>query len=153
MQKTFFLLMVVVLIFIIGCSAYAQKTGEDRIVPVIMTVTGLGIAAIWTADIISGKTLDTSNGFLRARNPESNALMWPHWTAEYVTAAGLLLGAYGLFSDKSWGKEVALVSIGALAYTSINSLSWSLAEKERIAYAIPMLVSLTGACISLAILF
>ena len=46
-----------------------------------------------------------------------------------------------------------MVSLGALAYTSLNSLNWALAERKRLPYAIPMYVGLTGAGLSIGILW
>ncbi len=42
--------------------------------------------------------------------------------------------------------------LGALAYTSLNSLGWVLADRTRHAYAVPMVVGLAGALIAMALL-
>jgi hypothetical protein len=118
-------------------------------VPAIMIICGIGIAGIWTADIISGKQINIKNGLFKARDPESNSLMWPHWIAEYSTAFALIFGAIGLIVEKTWAIHISFIALGALAYTSLNSLSWALAKKERLRYVIPMVISIAGVCISL----
>ena len=122
-------------------------------VSIIMLICGLAILGVWTVDIIRGDKIDKREGLLKARDPENDSLMLPHWIAEYATAFGLLAGAYGLFTHLGWAEEVALLSLGALLYTSVNSLSWALAKRERLSYAIPMGLSVIGAGTSLVLLF
>lgn len=77
----------------------------------------------------------------------------PHWVAEYGTALTLLIGASGLLFDWNAGRSVALVALGGLAYTSVNSLGWVLADRSRLPYGVPMLAGLVGALISIIIIF
>jgi hypothetical protein len=100
----------------------------------------LGIIFVWTGDIVSGEKIDRSSGFLKSRDRESGDLMLPHWIAEYGTACGLVAGGIGLLVSAGWSTPVSLISLGALAYTSVNSLSWSLSKKGRLAYALPMIL-------------
>ncbi len=114
----------------------------------LMTLMGVGIAAIWTMDIVAGEKVDLSNGVAKARDVDGS-LFLPHWIAEYTTAALLLTGGVALAVDADWAHAVAALAAGALFYTSVNSLGWALAEPERRAYAVPMaagvLVSLVAA--------
>lgn len=103
---------------------------------------GVGIAGIWTRDIFKNPDIDLKAGFFKARDKDAGTLFWPHWFAEYGTAAGLIAGGIGLLLRTSWGTPVALLADGALLYTSMNSLGWSLAKKERRPYTIPMLAGL-----------
>lgn len=66
---------------------------------------------------------------------------------------GLVIGAIGLYKQEEWGRIVSLISAGALAYTSLNSLSWVLSDESRKIYMIPMLISLTAAGVSFVVLF
>jgi hypothetical protein len=113
-----------------------------------MIVMGLAIAGVWTKDIIAGDKVDLSAGLFRARDGNEGPLLWPHWIAEYATAAALLAGGMGLLADAAWGRPVAGLALGALFYTSVNSLGWALARSDRLGYAVPMLagvvVSLVG---------
>lgn len=119
-----------------------------------MLVMGVGMAAIWTMDIARSPEVDRSRGLLRARDRSTGSLLVPHWLAEYGTAALLLVGGAGLllgWEVGAWAWLVA-VGLGALAYTSLNSLGWVLADRARLAYAVPMAVGLVGALMSLALL-
>ncbi len=119
------------------------------IIPVFMILAGIGIAGIWTADIISGKFSDQGN-FFKWREGEN--LMWPHILAEFLMAAGLFSGAFGLFADLQFALPVSFISLGAVIYSAINSSGWILAEKSRLIYGIPIWITLAGAVISLLIL-
>ena len=104
-----------------------------------MILMGLGIAAIWTRDLMAAEKVDLSPGFFRTREPDSDSLLWPHLLAEYGTALLLLMGGTGLMAEASWSSAVAATGLGALLYTSLNSLGWALARPERRTYAVPMI--------------
>ncbi len=119
-----------------------------------MVVMGAGIAGIWTVDIVRSPEVDRTRGFLRARDRSNGSLLVPHWTAEYVTALLLAVGGFGLVLSTppgvwSWAIPIGL---GALAYTSLNSLGWVLADRSRAIYAIPMTIGLIGAIASIGLL-
>ncbi|MGB9357164.1 MAG: hypothetical protein WCC01_01275 [Acidimicrobiia bacterium] len=111
----------------------------DIVVPVLLIVMGMAMAAIWTRDILRGEQVDLSVGLFAARDPEAGTLFWPHWLAEYGTAVLLVVGGVGLLGDAGWAPMVAAIGTGALLYTSTNSLGWALARRERWSYAAPML--------------
>jgi hypothetical protein len=113
------------------------------IVGVFALIMGAAIATTWTLDLVHGR-VDLSAGPLRAREERSGSLLWPHWLAEYGTAAALVGGGVGLLAAVPWGEPVALLGLGACVYTSVNSLGWALAERARRPYAIPMLVGAVG---------
>lgn len=122
---------------------------HNRAIPVFMAVTALGIAGIWTMDMASGKFSDQGS-FFKWR--EGEMLLWPHITAEFLTAAALATAGFGLWQGKTWALSVSMLSLGALTYTAINSSGWVLAERNRLPYGIPMWVSLGGAIVSIAVL-
>ena len=117
----------------------AEGVDVDIVVPVLLIVMGIAMAAIWTRDILHGEQVDLSAGFFAARDPEAGTLFWPHWFAEYATAILLVVGGIGLLSDGAWGPVVAAIGTGALVYTSTNSLGWAFSRRERWPYAVPML--------------
>lgn len=119
---------------------------------VFLLVMGVAIAAVWTRDIVTGARIDRASGTMRAREPGSGTLLLPHWIAEYATSGALVVGGVGLLGDRAWGRAVALVSVGALLYTSVNSLGWALAGADRRPYAIPMTVGAVGGMAGLALL-
>ena len=124
------------------------------LVGAFMVVMGVGIAGIWTVDIVRSPQVDRTRGFLRARDRSSGSLLVPHWMAEYATALLLLAGGIGLVVGTAPGPWTWLVPVGlgALAYTSLNSLGWVLADRARAAYAVPMLIGLIGAMASIGLL-
>jgi len=115
-------------------------------------VMGAAMAGIWARDILNGTGFDAPDGLLRAREAETDNLMIWHWLAEFGTAGTLVVGAWLLLIDAAIAVPVTLVGLGALAYTSANSLGWALALPGRRAYAIPMLVGLVGALVSIVLL-
>lgn len=119
-------------------------------VPVFMILLGSGIAGIWAMDIIKGKFRDQGS-FFNWLN-DGGDKMWPHILAEYFTAAGLIAGGLALFTVKAWAVTFSLVFLGALSYTSLNSLGWVFAQRDRIGYGIPMMAGLAGAIASVIIL-
>ena len=44
------------------------------------------------------------------------------------------------------------IALGALAYTSLNSLSRVLADRSRLSYGIPMAIGLVGALLAILLL-
>jgi len=117
-----------------------------------MAVMGVAIAGIWTRDIITAEQLDITAGRIRARDPHAGTLMLPHWIAEYATAISLLAGAAGLLAGAAWATPLGLVALGALVYTSINSLGWVLAERARTLYGVPMVVGAIGGLAGIIVL-
>ncbi|MEA2000654.1 MAG: hypothetical protein U9N84_02010 [Actinomycetota bacterium] len=120
----------------------------DIAIPVLMIVMGIGIAGVWTRDIVAGTYADVREGILTARDPDSGGLFWPHWVAEYSTAVILVISAVGLLADTTWSTTLAAIGAGALFYTSTNSLGWSLARPDRRPYAVPMIIGVAVAFVT-----
>jgi len=117
-----------------------------------MVVMGLAIVLTWARDMRSSPEVDRSAGLLRARDRRDGSLFLPHWIAEYATSLGLVAGGIGLIADVGWAEGVSLVALGALTYTSVNSLGWTLALPSRRPFAIPMLVGAIGGVLSIVAL-
>lgn len=122
------------------------------VIAVLMILMGLGIAGVWTRDILVGTRVDVSNGVFVARDPDSGSLLWPHWLAEYATAVTLVLAAVGLLTNMPWSPTLAAIASGALLYTSINSLGWAFAEADRRAYTGPMILGVVVGLLTCAYL-
>ncbi len=117
------------------------------VVGAFLILMAIGIAGIWTIDIVRNPTIDRRRGLLRARD-DAGSVLAPHWIAEYATALLCLAGGIALLQRAS--APVALVvptALGALAYTSLNSLSWVLADRARLPYGVPMAIGLIGAVV------
>jgi hypothetical protein len=124
------------------------------LVALFMIAMGVGMGAIWTIDIVRSPEVDRTHGLLRARDMSTRSLLVPHWLAEYGTAIVLVAGGIALLVGSGGGPWPWLIpaGLGALAYSSLNSLGWALADRARVAYAVPMLVGLIGAVVSLVLL-
>ena len=121
-------------------------------VAVFAIVMGLAIAGVWTKDILRNPEIDLSKGLFAARDKDSGALFWLHWLAEYSTAGALVAGGVGLLVGETWARPIALLALGALVYTSINSMGWAFSRRDRYAYAAPMLVGAVGGSASAVLL-
>jgi len=123
------------------------------IVAVFMLVMAIGIAGMWTIDILRSPEIDRSRGLVRARD-RNGSVMVPHWVAEYGTAVLLLVGGLGLLLGWPAGAWAWLVpaGLGALAYTGLNSQAWVLADRSRTAYGIPIAIGFVGAMLSLVLI-
>lgn len=127
-----------------------SRVWEDKIIPSFMIVMGAGMVGIWTVDIASGKFKNQGN-FFQWQN-DAGDYMWTHITAEYITGISLITSGVSIFADKDWAVSLSLVSLGALAYTSLNNLGWTFVEKERYGYGVPMVIGSIGSIISITIL-
>jgi len=112
---------------------------EYWVISILIMIPGLGMAGIWTRDILTGK-FSGRGSFFQWREGEN--MLWPHIFAEYVTSFGLIAGGIGLWMDRPWSVPVSLISLGALIYSAINSSGWVFASKGRLPYGIPMWASL-----------
>lgn len=121
-------------------------------VAVFAGIMGAAMAGVWARDILSGHGFDAPHGLWRAREADSDDLMIWHWAAEFGTAVLLMGGAFLLISGAAIAEPVMLVGLGALLYTSTNSLGWSLAAPQRRSYVYPMALGLVGGIISVVAL-
>jgi len=124
----------------------------DVLVALFVGIMGAAMAGVWTRDIMAGTGFDAPAGLLRAREVEIGDLMLWHWLAEYGTSVLLIAGSILLLAGAALADRVTLLGVGALLYTSTNSLGWALARPERRSYAIPMGIGLVGGLISALLL-
>ena len=118
----------------------------------LLIANGLSIAIGWTKLIMTTPQFELS---FRCRDPDSQWLMWPHWLAEYTTSMCAVLSGCRLLlpTDDSTthhhGRDLGLFAAGAMFYTSLNSLSWALADSERMVFAYFMIGGLVSSVVSL----
>lgn len=119
-------------------------------IAIFMLLMGAGIVSIWAMDMAKGK-FGSKYRFFSWTN-DGGDLMWPHILAEYITAACLIASGIAIFLNLTWSYPFTLISLGALFYTSLNSLSWVFADQSRLPYGIPMMVALAGSAIAIVVL-
>lgn len=120
---------------------------ELRIIPFYMILQGFIFFALWIPRFREGTF---QAGFFHTR--ENGVLFWPHIFAEFLTAIGLIVAGFLLGLNYSPGKSIGLIALGALAYTSLNSLNWALADRRQYPLAFPMIFGLVGSIISILVL-
>ncbi len=124
----------------------------DVLVAIFAGVMGAAMAGIWARDIMSGHGYDAPHGLLRAREADSDDLMIWHWIAELGTSLSLIAAAFLILINAALAIPIMLLALGALMYTSTNSLGWSLAAPERSPYVLPMSIGLIGGIVSATVL-
>ena len=118
----------------------AGQHGDMRSgVGVYCVITGVFMVVWWTADIRRGVLM---------RPDRSRPEIMLHLAAELVTAALLVAG--GALLSPGGNTGVALVGLGALLYTVINSPGYFLARRERAPVVMfAVLLVLTAVAISM----
>jgi hypothetical protein len=127
-----------------------QISGKFIFIAVFSIVMGAGIVLIWSINIVGGR-FDDMDGFFDWKN-DVGEKMWTHILAELITALLLMAGGVGLLFPTAWAYVVTAFALGALAYTSLNSLGWALARRDRYPYVIPMSIGLSGGIVCLVML-
>ena len=74
---------------------------------------GITMLAVWGILLATGQFLE-----LRSKPFEARFLLG----AEFLTAASLILGGFGLLRKKSWGLRMDLAALGMLLYCTIYSI-------------------------------
>ncbi len=123
-----------------------------KVIYILFMFIGLSMLVIWTRDIVSNPLIDLSKGIFKVRDDDSGNLFWPHWMAEYATAALLVFSPVLIFLNVDAGWSMLPFAAGALAYTTLNSLGWTFASKERYPYIVPMAFSLLVSLVYLILL-
>lgn len=104
-----------------------------------MLMTGCAMMIIWIMEMFSNPGVDLSEGFFRARERESNNIFWFHIVAELITAVLLVASGILLVMREENSYPIVFFALGALFYSSLNSMGWAFASRERYNYAYPMI--------------
>lgn len=59
---------------------------------------------------------------------------------EMLTACTLIIGGYGLLSNRKWGNRVFLLGTGMLTYSMINNLGFSLQHSDFIMVSLMLIL-------------
>lgn len=53
-----------------------------------------------------------------------------HWSADFITAAALVVGGVGVLAKWGWAVNLYLLALGMLLYTAVNSAGYSAQKRE-----------------------
>jgi hypothetical protein len=84
---------------------------------IILVLAGIGIIAYWVVYVMGG---NMPQGLWTVVGGQYIAY---HQAAEFVMALLAIAGGFGLLLGRGWGMATSLAALGALLYTSINSLA------------------------------
>ncbi len=105
-----------------------------------LLIEAVSILGIWAMSLAGGAF---AGGVLTYQEGNYPIL---HLIAEGLMAALSLAGAVGLWRQARWGRDVALVACGALAYSATNSMGWTLHNNPPL--AAPMVFTLIGVALA-----
>lgn len=100
----------------------APYTWPTFVVGLALLLLGLAIVAYWVRYVFAG---NLAGGVFTVANGNYLAV---HIAAEAVAALLAIVGGLGLLAARHWALATALAALGALLYTSINSMAYSLAS-------------------------
>ena len=98
-----------------------MKMKVKKIAAVYSIIVGVSMIGMWTVFYVTGGI------------PEINtepAKITMHLIAEFVTAIMLILGGFGLISNRKWGFQTYLLSMGMLMYTLIVSPGYYIQRRD-----------------------
>lgn len=101
-------------------SAPRSYSWSAIVVGVLLILIGFAIIAYWVDFAYRG---NMPQGLWTVEN---NQYIVFHQAAEYLMAILAIMGGFGLLAGRGWGMATSLVALGALLYTSVNSLAYSL---------------------------
>lgn len=87
------------------------------VVGVVLILIGVAIIGYWVLYALRGNMPD---GLWTVVN---NQYIAYHQAAEVIMALLAVAGGFGLLSGRGWGMATSLAALGALLYTSVNSLA------------------------------
>lgn len=111
----------------------------NLIISFFMLMIGCAMMILWIMEMFNNPEVDMSAGFFRAREKQSNNIFWFHIVAELITAVLLVASGIILVMRDENLYPVAYFALGALFYSSLNSMGWAFAYRERYNYAYPII--------------
>jgi hypothetical protein len=111
-----------------------MKTGKAAIYYSVFI--GIAMLGMWTGLLVSGQVPELET------EPISTSF---HIFAEFLTATLLITGGFGLLTNRSWGFQVYLVSMGMLLYAVLNACGYYAQKNEWVmGYMFMVLALLTA---------
>ena len=83
-----------------------------KIAAVYSFIVGIAMIGMWTVFVLTGQVPELNTEPIRVSM---------HILGEIATALALLIGGYGMWTDKKWGLQAYMLSMGMLLYTLIVS--------------------------------
>lgn len=83
-----------------------------KLASVYSMIIGIAMLCMWTVFVLTGQVPELST------TPIQVSL---HIIGEVATALALLIGGYGVWTNKKWGLQAYMLSMGMLLYTLIVS--------------------------------
>lgn len=83
-----------------------------KLASVYSMIIGIAMLCMWTVFVLTGQVPELST------TPIQVSL---HILGEVATALALLIGGYGVWTNKKWGLQAYMLSMGMLLYTLIVS--------------------------------
>lgn len=96
------------------------------LIGIALVVVGFGLAAYWAGFALGRGNLPQGIWTVRG-----STLVVFHLAAEFVTAFLAVVGGIGLLRGRGWGLATAFTALGALLYTSLNTLGWATLNAPR----------------------
>ena len=116
-------------------------------ISILLAIVGLGIIGFWLLHIFKG---GLPQGI---RTLESGGYIAFHISAELITGVLCTLSGIALALGVKWASMTALLAVGMLLYTSINSLSWKEVRNRPVLSVIFVFPALIAILIILYLLF
>jgi hypothetical protein len=86
-----------------------------RIAAIYAVVVGIAIIGMWITFLVTEQVSEL---------PTEPVTITYHLIAEFLTASLLLIGGFGLYSNRGWGFHLYLISLGMLLYTVLVSAGY-----------------------------
>jgi len=86
-----------------------------KIAAIYSVIIGIAMIGMWLSLIITNQVPEINSEQIRISY---------HLIGEFLTAILLLIGGFGLFTNRGWGFHVFLISMGMLLYTVIVSAGY-----------------------------
>lgn len=111
-------------------------TWPAAVVGLFLILIGLGVIAFWVTYVFRGHM---PQGIWTVEN---NVYIIYHQAAEVLAALLAIVGGFGLLMGRGWGMATSLAALGALLYSSINSLAHSVKNAPELT---PIFLGVAGA--------
>lgn len=86
-----------------------------KIAAIYTIIIGIAMIGIWTTFLITDQVPEVTTAPVKITY---------HLIAEFLTAILLLIGGFGLYTNRGWGFHLYLISMGMLLYTVIVSAGY-----------------------------